>query len=86
MIKFFMNKKIQPKLQLKTVVCSNGYTFTFLAHEKVENNMVLTISKENHQAWTERSSTTKSSNKKVLKFQELESQWKTNSHLNTKKE
>ena len=76
-----MNKVIQPQLTLKTVTCSNGDKFTFLAHEKVEDNINLTISKDNHQAWAKRGSNAQSSNKKVLKFQDLASQWKINSEL-----
>jgi ribosomal protein L31 len=76
-----MKKSIQPKLKLKTVICSNGDKFSFWGHDKVEDQINLTISKENHQAWTERSSSTKSSNKKVLKFQALESEWKKSSSL-----
>lgn len=76
-----MNKDIQPKLTLKKVTCSNGHQFTFLAHEKVEDHINLTISKENHQAWTKRGAATQSSNQKVLKFQKLESQWKSTSDL-----
>jgi ribosomal protein L31 len=71
-----MNKDIQPQLTLKKVTCSNGDQFVFLAHEKVEAHINLTISKQNHQAWTTRNTTAHSSNRKVLKFQQLEEQWK----------